>query len=107
MKFSEQQLIQSYQQLDPDPQQVLQDKLYQQICAKKHSFKRKTVWGLCAVCAAVVMVVCVYMFRPAEPPYLLDPADFNQMNFALYRELALPGQDLGISLEELSPSSSL
>ncbi len=105
MKISEQELLQQYRQMDLDPQQVLQDKVYQQICAKKYSFKRKTVWGFSAACAAALAVMCVWLLQPAETPYLPDPAEFDRMNFAFYRELALPGQDLGISESELSSRS--
>ncbi len=105
MKISEQELLQQYRRMDLDPQQVLQDKVYQQICAKKYSFKRRLVWGFSAACAAALAVAFMWLSQPAASPYLPDPAEFDRMNFTFYRELALPGQDLGISEAELSARS--
>lgn len=101
MKYTEQMLARRYRQMDLDPCRILQDKTYERICAKNHSFKRKAVWVMSAACAACVLALAVWWPRAADGPYLPDPAEFNRMNFAFYRDLALPGQDLGISYDDL------
>lgn len=101
MKLSEQEMENLYRSMDLDPAGVLQQKTFQQICAKKTSFKRKTVWGLSFACAAACVWLLIGVWQNAKDvSYLPDPAEFNRMNFAFYRDLALPGQDLGISLED-------
>ena len=61
--------------------------------------------GFSAACAAALAVAFMWLSQPAASPYLPDPAEFDRMNFTFYRELALPGQDLGISEAELSARS--
>lgn len=106
MKWTEEALITRYKQLDLDENQILQRKIRKQICAKKESFKRKTVWGLCAAGAMAAIVLAILQLTPHQPTYLPDPAAFNRMQFAFYRELALPGQDLGISYDDFSQEDS-
>ena len=103
MKWTEEQIKQQYQTLDMDPTGVLQQQIRAQICARRTSFKRKTVWGLCSAMAMVLLAVIVWHTWEQSPAYLPNPREFDRMQFAFYRELALPGQDLGISYEELSP----
>ena len=100
MKLSEEKLANLCQEVDLDPQCHLQYKIQNQICAKKYSFKRKTVWA----CSAVLMAVSAVLFwwPRTSSPYLPDPAEFNRKNFAFYRDLALPGQDLGISYADFT-----
>ena len=100
MKWTEQQVRQQYSTLDLDPNGALQRDVLEQICAKKISFKRKTVWGLCAAGAAALMAVVVWQTLDQSPAYLPNPGEFNRMQFAFYRDLALPGQDLGISYDD-------
>lgn len=100
MKWAEDKLITRYQQVDLDESKALQHKVYKQICAEKNSFKRKTVWGLCAAGVAVLVFLSIWQLTAHQSTYLPDPGEFNRMQFAFYRELALPGQDLGISYDD-------
>ena len=92
-----------YQGLDFDTNGAMQHRIWTQICAKNTSFKRKTVWSLCSAAAAVLIAVFVWQMLPAETSYLPSPDEFNRMQFDFYRELALPGQDLGISYDDFAP----
>ena len=100
MKWDEKSLHERYLQIDLDENDFLQRKIYEQICAKKHSFKRNMIGGLCAAGAAAAVLIAVWLFLPHKTTYLPDPAAFDRMQFAFYRELALPGQDLGISYDD-------
>ena len=51
----------------------------------------------------IIIALVVWQMYPAEPAYLPNPNEFNRMQFAFYRELALPGQDLGISYDDFAP----
>ncbi|MBO4675804.1 MAG: hypothetical protein J5601_06965 [Elusimicrobiaceae bacterium] len=90
MKWDEKKISEVYQQIDADETGQIQRRIYEQICAKKHSFKRKTIWGL-GIAAAVIAFIAVGLPLLQEPPYLPNPADFNRMNFAFYRDLAYDG----------------
>ncbi len=92
-----------YQGLDFDKGGNLQRQIWTQICAKQTSFKRRTVWSLCSALAAVLIAVFIWKMLPAKTSYLPNPNEMNRMQFAFYRELALPGQDLGISYDEFAP----
>ena len=92
-----------YQGLDFDTNGALQRRIWTQICAKKTSFKRSTVWRLCTVATAILLAVIVWQIYPVKSSYLPDPNEFNRMQFAFYRELAMPGQDLGISYDDFAP----
>ena len=92
-----------YQGLDFDTTGILQRRIWTQICAKNTSFKRRTVWRLCTVATAILVAVVIWKMYPAESAYLPNPNEFNRMQFAFYRELALPGQDLGISYDDFAP----
>ena len=105
MKWNEEMLQTRYQQMDLDRNNVLENKMYRQICAKKNSFKRKTVWGLCAAGATAAVLIIVLQVIPHTPTYLPDPGAFDRMQFAFYRELAVPGQDLGISYEDFESAA--
>ncbi len=107
MRFSDEKIKTYYQQMDLDPQQKLQTKIHEQICAKKDSFKRKTVWGLSAACVVAALVMLAVWFSAPDTPYWPDPQEMDRMNFAFYRELALPGQDLGISYDDFPPTVQL
>lgn len=102
MKWTEEQMKQQYQALDMDPTGVLQQQIREQICARSSSFKRKTVWGLCSAAAMAVLIAVVWQATAQSPAYLPHPGEFDRMQFAFYRDLAFPGQDLGISYEQLS-----
>ena len=91
MKWDEEQISEVYQQIDADETGQIQHRIYEQICAKKHSFKRKTIWGLGVVAVAAIVFIVVGLPRLQEPLYLPNPADFNRMNFAFYRDLADDG----------------
>ena len=106
MKWTDEQIQARYAQVDLDEKNILEQKMYGQICARNNSFKRKTVWGLCAAGAAAAVLMAVLQFLPQhEPTYRPDPGAFDRMQFAFYRELALPGQDLGISYDDFAPSA--
>ncbi len=103
MKWTDEQMKKQYQALDMDPTGVLQQQIREQIGARRTSFQRKTVWGLCSAMAmAALVAVAVWQGMAQRPTYLPNPREFDRMQFAFYRELALPGQDLGISYEQLS-----
>jgi hypothetical protein len=106
MKWTDEQIQARYAQMDLDENEILQHRIHEQICAKKSSFKRKTVWGLCAAGIAAAVLIIIGQFIPQQPAYLPSPAEFTQMQFAFYRELALPGQDLGISYDDFPQDSS-
>lgn len=93
-----------YQGLDFDVNGTLQRRIWTQICAKNTSLKRKTVWKLCTIAAAILIAVTVWHVHFAKSAYLPSPNEFNCMQFAFYRELALPGQDLGISQDDFVPT---
>lgn len=101
MKWNEKGIYKMYGELDADENKTVQRRIYNQICAKKTSFKRKTIWGACAVAGVCVVFLICWLPIQRTSAYLPNPAEFNRMQFAFYRELALPGQNLGISLEEL------
>ena len=101
MKWTEQQVKQQYSTLDLDPNGALQRDVLEQICAKNTSFKRRTIWGVCTACAVIVMAVIAWQTLTPAPAYLPDPGEFSRARFAFYRDLALPGQDLGISYDDL------
>ena len=96
-------LQREYQGLDFDQSGNLQRRIWTQICAKQTSFKRRTVLSLCSALAAVLIAVFVWEMLPAKASYLPSPGEMNRMQFAFYRELALPGQDLGISYDDFAP----
>ncbi len=102
MKWTEQQVKQQYSTLDLDPNGALQQHTLQQICAKDTSFKRRAIWGVCTTCAVIVMAIIAWQALTPAPAYLPDPGEFSRARFAFYRDLALPGQDLGISYEDFS-----
>ena len=97
-------LQEKYQGLDFDSTGALQHRIWTQICAKKTSFKRKTVWILCSATATILLAVFVWQLLPTKDPYLPSPHEMDRMQFAFYRELALPGQDLGISYDDFAPT---
>ena len=101
-KWTEQQLKQQYSTLDLDPKGALQQDVLEQICARNTSFKRKTIWGVCTACVAVVVALIAWHSLDQTPAYLPNPGELNRMQFAFYWELALPGQDLGISYDDFS-----
>ena len=43
MKWDEKQISEAFQQIDTDETGQIQHRIYEQICAKKHSFKRKII----------------------------------------------------------------
>ena len=96
-------LQKEYQGLDFDQSGALQRRIWTQICAKNTSFERRTVWGLCSVLAAILIAVFVGELLPTKTSYMPSPNEMNRMQFAFYRELALPGQDLGISYDDFAP----
>ena len=93
-----------YQGLDFDTNGELQRRIWAQICAKNTSFKGRTVWSLCSALAAVLIAVFVWEMLPTKASYLPSPNELDRMQFAFYRELALPGQDLGISYDDFAPT---
>jgi len=101
MKWSNEEICKMYEALDAGDNKEVQRRIYNQICAKKTSFKRKTIWGACAAAGVCVVFFTWWLPLQRTPAYLPNPAEFNRMQFAFYRELALPGQNLGVSLEEL------
>ena len=88
MKWDEKQISEAFQQIDADETEQIQRRIYEQICAKEHSFKRTIIWGLGIVAAAVIAFVVVGLPRFQESPYLPSPAEFDRMNFAFYQDLA-------------------
>ena len=90
-----------YQTLNFDTEGILKRRIWAQICAKESSFKRTTV-RVCLAAAAIVLAVIVWQMRPTKPAYLPSPDELNRMQFNFYRELALPGQDLGISYDDFA-----
>lgn len=105
MKWSEETIYKTYEQLDADETGTVQRRIYNQICAKQPSFKRRTIWGACVAVAACAVFLTCWLPTQQAPAYLPNPAAFDCMQFAFYRELALPGQNLGVSLEELTQTA--
>ena len=100
MKWDEKQISDAYQQIDADETGQIQHRIYEQICARKHSFKRKIMWGL-GVAAVVIVFVAMGLSLFQEPLYLPSPAEFDRMNFAFYQDLA-DDEDGWDTEEELS-----
>jgi len=93
---------QQYQALNFDINGTLKRRIWAEICAKENSFKRTTVRRFCIVAAAVLLAVIAWQMLPAKPAYMPRPDELNRMQFDFYRELALPGQDLGISYDDFA-----
>lgn len=93
---------QEYQELDFDTEGNLQRRIWTQISTKNNSFKERTVWRICIVATTLLIAVIVWQTLPAKSSYLPNPDELNRMQFDFYRELALPGQDLGISYDDFA-----